>query len=53
MRTPEHRIPGGCDDCTAYQVLTETEPNLIVLEVRHDATCPTYRAIVNGRNSDA
>lgn len=37
------RLPGGCDDCTAYTVLTETLPGVIVVNVHHDDTCPAYR----------
>lgn len=43
------RLPGGCDDCDAYQTVDEHTPGLYVLEVHHDATCPEYRAIVRQR----
>lgn len=38
------RIPGGCDDCEAYQLLTR-QPNdewggVYVLAVHHDDGCP-------------
>lgn len=41
------RIPGGCDDCLAYQ---EIEPvgGIHVLHIRHDDTCPTL-ARIEGR----
>lgn len=38
-----HRIPGGCDDCTAYQTVEQHAPGLYVLAVHHDLTCPEYR----------
>lgn len=38
------RLPGGCDDCDAYQVLSQlpsdTWGSLFVLTVHHDDTCP-------------
>lgn len=37
------RMPGGCDDCDAYQVVTEAAGGVYVLQVHHDATCPEYR----------
>ena len=43
------RIPGGCDDCDAYQVITDdpTCPGVTVIQIRHDETCPYYRARLN------
>ena len=32
-----------CPDCNAAKTVTETE-GVVVLEVRHDETCPFYRA---------
>ena len=37
------RIPGGCDDCDAYQTMREEAPGVYVLQVSHDETCPFYR----------
>lgn len=34
------RLPGGCDDCDAYQVLSRCADDLFVLVVHHDPTCP-------------
>ena len=34
------RIPGGCDDCDAYQELEEASPGVFVNTVRHDDGCP-------------
>lgn len=33
------RIPGGCDDCDAYQSMVLTE-GIYMLTVHHDDTCP-------------
>lgn len=38
-----HRLPDGCDDCTAYQTLDRHDTGVYVLTVHHDDTCPTYR----------
>lgn len=34
------RLPGGCDDCDAYQVLSRCADDLYILAVHHDQTCP-------------
>ena len=36
------RIPGGCGQCNAYQVIRAAQghPNLHVIEVYHDDWCP-------------
>jgi hypothetical protein len=34
------RLPGGCDDCTAYQTVTRVDDAFYVLTVHHDETCP-------------
>ena len=49
------RLPGGCDDCLAYQVLSRM-PNdqwgaVYVLTVHHDDTCPVLTS--NGMPPDA
>ncbi|MGC4174278.1 hypothetical protein [Demequina sp.] len=44
------RIPGGCEDCDAYQTVEVTAPGIYSLQVHHDATCPTYMAIVAARH---
>jgi len=36
------RIPGGCDDCNAYQTMTQQD-RIHVLTIHHDDTCPTWR----------
>lgn len=39
------RVPGGCPDCDAYQVITQEHPGVYVLTVHHDDTCPSYRTM--------
>lgn len=38
------RLPGGCDDCDAYQTVDQQSPGFYVITVRHDDTCPYLRA---------
>ena len=33
------RIPGGCDECDAYQTIDDTSAPIYVLRVHHDQTC--------------
>lgn len=40
-----HRMPGGCDDCNAYQVMTCKSDGVYELQVHHDDTCPFYRGL--------
>ncbi len=40
------RIPGGCDDCDAYQTTT-TEEGAYVIRVHHDDSCPYYVGRLN------
>jgi len=37
------RIPGGCDDCNAYQTMMTRQDGIHVLTIHHDDTCPTWR----------
>lgn len=39
-----YRVPGGCDDCDAWQTLTNEGPGIYRLTVHHDSTCPAWRA---------
>jgi hypothetical protein len=34
------RLPGGCDDCNAYQTVRRVDGRFYVLTVHHDDTCP-------------
>lgn len=36
----DHVIPGGCDDCTAFQTVEQHHPGIYVLTVHHDDSCP-------------
>lgn len=40
----DRQLPGGCDDCAAYQVVAQHSPGVYVLTVHHDGTCPYYRS---------
>lgn len=37
------RIPGGCDDCDAWQEPRVIDKGIVILTVRHDDWCPTLR----------
>jgi hypothetical protein len=39
------RIPGGCDDCDAYQTVDSSGAPIYRITVHHDDTCPAYRQI--------
>ena len=39
------RLPGGCNDCNAYQTMTRVDDGLYVLTVHHDESCP----VLNGQ----
>jgi len=39
------RIPGGCDDCSAYQVVDASQAPIYRVNVHHDESCPAYRAM--------
>jgi hypothetical protein len=36
-------IPGGCDDCDAYQTVEEAAPSMFLVHVHHDDRCPVLR----------
>jgi hypothetical protein len=38
------RLPGGCDDCNAYQTMTRAGGGLYLLTTHHDDTCPALAA---------
>jgi hypothetical protein len=46
------RIPGGCDDCDAYQEMTK-QHGIYVMTVNHDDTCPTWQQIRARRKAQA
>lgn len=37
-------MPGGCDQCDAYQTVVEVTPGVHSLTVHHDDWCPFFRA---------
>lgn len=39
------RIPGGCDDCDAYQIVEPASPGVWSIGVHHDDWCPTLRRL--------
>jgi len=43
------RVPGGCDDCDAYQVINATwgQRGLSRIEIHHDDWCPAYGRMVS------
>jgi hypothetical protein len=38
-------IPGGCDDCDAYQVPQIIDQGIARIAIHHDDWCPTLRAM--------
>ncbi len=38
------RMPGGCDDCNAYQEMAQLAPGVWSLGVFHDTGCPALAA---------
>jgi hypothetical protein len=43
------RVPGGCDDCDAYQVVDCSHAPFFRINIHHDDTCPSYRAMQEKR----
>jgi hypothetical protein len=39
------RIPGGCDQCHAYQTVTPITSGVWILNVHHDDWCPFLRRL--------
>jgi len=46
------RIPGGCEQCDAYQVIRAAQghPNIHVVEVYHDDGCPWLAGRERGKD---
>ena len=40
-----HRMPGGCDDCDAYQTVTRESAGMYRLLVHHDHYCPWFNGV--------
>ncbi len=43
-----HEIPGGCDDCDAYQSTTRHESGSWILTVHHDEDCNFLTGLPRG-----
>jgi hypothetical protein len=43
------RIPGGCEDCDAYQTVEPVAEGVWSLTVHHDRACPAYLAMEASR----
>lgn len=41
------RVPGGCEDCDAYQILDKSQAPVYQLFVYHDDTCPALKGMAN------
>jgi hypothetical protein len=39
-----NEIPGGCDQCEAYQTVESTSPGVHMIFVHHDDLCPILQA---------
>lgn len=39
------RIPGGCDDCHAYQEVVEVDGGYSRIQVSHDGWCPWLNGV--------
>lgn len=37
----------ACQDCIARKELTEIRPGIYTLEIKHNPTCPFFRALDN------
>ena len=43
-------IPGGCEECDAYQTVEMVKPGVHMIRVHHDDWCPALRAMKSGTN---
>jgi hypothetical protein len=43
------QIPGGCDQCDAYQTAAAVQAGIWVITVHHDNWCPSLRAMQKRR----
>lgn len=39
------RVPSGCEDCDAEQVIDATQAPIYRVTVQHDENCPAYLAM--------
>jgi hypothetical protein len=49
-KTEGRQIPGGCDQCDAYQVVETLSPGVHALNIHHEDDCPVLRASKAGTN---
>ena len=40
MEVEDHLVPGGCDDCAAWELREHVEPGVRRSRVFHDPGCP-------------
>jgi hypothetical protein len=47
----QFQIPGGCEECDAYQTVPEQDPNSNIMHVNvvHDDDCPRLERIKNSQ----
>jgi hypothetical protein len=45
-------IPGGCEECNAFQTMSEVSEGVWSLVVHHDDDCRFYRAHVGRSGAD-
>lgn len=43
-----HQVPGGCEDCGAFQTLEREAVGVYVVRVFHDQSCPWWRGSLAG-----
>ncbi len=43
------RVPGGCDDCSAYQTVDASQAPIYRINIHHDESCPAYQAVLQDR----
>ena len=41
------QVPGGCDECDAYQTTAPVSPGVWTVTVHHDQDCPAFAAMKN------
>lgn len=44
------QVPGGCPDCSAYQTVDASHAPIYRVNVHHDESCPSYRAMLEDQS---
>ncbi len=44
------RLPGGCDECDAYQTVDASHAPFYRINIHHDESCPSYRAMLEAQS---